>query len=125
MINDMWLIALAKCRQIARQMRPSLMQTDFIELFYEAIEGLDQESQKLILYEIKILAEKKFKAKLEEMTNLTRPYEEFRFSLKGDYKRIAVEGYCKHCKSDQTVALHYLDLKTPSLAEEKRGDCPN
>jgi hypothetical protein len=24
MINDKWLIALAKCRQIARQMRPSL-----------------------------------------------------------------------------------------------------
>jgi hypothetical protein len=100
-------------------------QTEFTDLFYEAIEGLDKESQKLILYEIKILTEGKFKAKLEVMTSLTRPYEEFRFNLKGDYKRIAVEGHCKHCKSNLPVALNYLDFRTLSIAKEKKVDCPN
>jgi hypothetical protein len=98
--------------------------SDFTNLFYESIEGLDQENQKLILYEIKILAEGKFKGKLEEMTHLTRPYEEFRFNLRGDYKRFAFEGYCKNCKSSRPVALNYLDLKTLSVANEKRADCP-
>jgi hypothetical protein len=99
-------------------------QTDFTDVFHQAIEGLDQESQKLILYEIKIFAENKFERKLQEQTNLTRPYEEFRFKLRSDYERIAVEGYCEHCKGNQTVALHYLDLKL-SPENEKSVDCPN
>jgi hypothetical protein len=100
-------------------------QTDFIDLFYEAIEGLNQENRKLILYEIKTLAEETFKRKLEEVTHLTRPYEEFRFNLRGDYNRIAIEGYCEYCKSNRPVALNYLDLRRLSVANEKRADCPN
>lgn len=103
-------------------------QTDLTDLFYEAIEGLDQENRKLILYEIKILAEEiaeEFKRKLEEVTHLTRPYEELRFNLRGDYNRIAIEGYCEYCKSNRPVALNYLDLRRLSVANEKRANCPN
>jgi hypothetical protein len=83
---------------------------------YETLEELNEEVRKLILYSLKISAEKKFENKQED---LTREYEEFRFNLRTDYELIAVQGYCENCKDTQNLALHYKDLTS------RKVNCPS
>jgi hypothetical protein len=86
-----------------------------LDVLYETVEKLDQKVQKLILYRLKISAEKRYENK---QVDLTREYEEFRFRLRSDYKRVAVQGYCGKCKSMQNLALHYNELTS------RRVKCP-
>ena len=87
--------------------------SSFVDAFYDTIESLDPEIKKLVLYQIKIVAENRFRYILE---NIPRLYEELRFGLRSDYERIAAAGYCSSCDCDQVITLHYLDLKRISLA---------
>jgi hypothetical protein len=83
-------------------------ETAFTNILIETIEELDQEDKKLILNRLKMLAEEDYE---NSQQDLTREYEEFRFELRYDYERIAIQGHCESCKIKQNVALKYLDLK--------------
>jgi len=97
--------------------------SSFIDAFYDTIESLDPDIKKLVLHQIKIVAENRFRYILE---NIPRQYEELRFGLRSDYERIAAAGYCDSCDCDQVITLHYLDLKRFSLANgyDTNWTCP-
>jgi nitrate/TMAO reductase-like tetraheme cytochrome c subunit len=54
-----------------------------------------------------------------------RQYEQFLFNLRSDHERIAVQSYCEKCKSKQNLALHYLDLISPTGNDGIRAKCPS
>ncbi len=60
--------------------------SSFVDAFYDTIESLDPDIKKLVLHQIKIVAENRFRYILE---NIPRQYEELRFGLRSDYERIA------------------------------------
>lgn len=97
--------------------------SSFVDAFYDTIESLDPDIKRLVLHQIKIVVENRFRYILE---NIPRQYEELRFGLRADYERIAAAGYCNSCDCDQVIALHYLDLKRISLArgQNKNWKCP-
>jgi hypothetical protein len=97
--------------------------SSFVDAFYDTIESLDTDIKKLVLHQIKIVAENRFRYILE---NIPRQYEELPFGLRSDYERIAAAGYCNSCDCDQAITLHYLDLKRISLTNggDTNWTCP-
>jgi hypothetical protein len=96
--------------------------TEFRKVLYETVEELDEEVKELVLYYMKLFAEGQYENKQQDST---RQYEEFRFNLRNDYERIAVQRYCENCKSKQNLALHYWDLISPTDNDGKRAKCPS
>jgi YD repeat-containing protein len=98
------------------------VQMDLVGIWYETIQHLDPEIQKLMLYRTKVSQERRFEL---NRISVSKEYEEFRFELRSDYERIAVQGYCENCKSMQNVALHYLELIRFSRTDniDIRVDC--
>lgn len=92
---------------------------EFLNVFWETIKDLDEDVKNLILFQIKGYAESKFEKRQE---NVSREYEEYRFKLRSDYKRIAIEGYCNNCRLKQVIGINYLDIKRISAA---RADATN
>ena len=97
-------------------------QTEFLKVLYETVEALDKEVKKLVLYNMKLFAERQYENKQQDST---RQYEQFRFDLRRDYERIAVQGYCENCKNKQNLALHYSDLISPTANDGIRVKCPS
>ena len=91
----------------------------FLDVFWETIKNLDTETKWLILFQTKIVTESRFENRQE---NISREYEEYRFKIRSDYKRIALEDYCKKCRRKQVIGIHYLDIKRISAA---RADTTN
>jgi hypothetical protein len=85
------------------------------------VDELDEVKQ-LVLYNMKLFAERQYENK---QLDSTRQYEKFRFSLRSDHERIAVQRYCENCKSKQNLALHYSDLIHPTDNDGIRAKCPS
>jgi hypothetical protein len=93
----------------------------FTNILIETIRELEQKDQKLILNRLKMHAEEDYENSQDDWT---REYEEFRFESINDYAHVAIQGYCKNCKTKRNVKLHYLDLRRISISDNKRIDCP-
>ena len=59
--------------------------SSFVDAFYDTIESLDPDIKKLVLHQIKIVAENRFRYILED---IPRQDQELRFGLRSDYERI-------------------------------------
>jgi hypothetical protein len=82
---------------------------DFWNIWLETIKELNTKTQQLVLFQIKLDAERRFQNKKEYLTS---EYEEMRFLYRGDYSRIAVEGNCEKCNLQQgSVMLDLLDYR--------------
>jgi hypothetical protein len=101
------------------------LEADLLDTIYETINELDGQVKKLFLYRMKMFTENNFENRLENTgTDLdSKEYEEFRFNLRGDYEQIAIRSYCENCKSNQNIALHYLDLISPTTHDNMAAKC--
>ena len=103
--------------------RDSQEQMNFLTVWYDLVQVLEPEIQNMMLYRMKLSIERMF----ENMHDLTKEYEEFRFKLRGNYQTIALEAYCKKCKVRRNVALHYLNYVKRFILDAKneiRVKCP-
>jgi hypothetical protein len=82
--------------------------TYFLELWFETIEELNQEVQQLILYQMKLSAERRFE---DSLVYNDREYEKLRFDSRDNYEIIVVEGVCEKCKRAATVKLPYKEYR--------------
>lgn len=80
----------------------------FLDLWRETIEELEPEVAALILFQMKLNAERRFQNITE---SFTREYEEMHFQKRNDYERIVVEGDCVKCNFQTVIALPYLDYR--------------
>jgi hypothetical protein len=80
----------------------------FLDLWRETIEELEPEVAALILFQMKMNAERRFQNIREYFT---REYEEMHFQNRNDYERIVVEGDCVKCNFQTVIALPYLDYR--------------
>jgi 5-methylcytosine-specific restriction endonuclease McrA len=103
------------------------LDSDLLDVIYETIGDLDDHSKKLFLYRMKMFAENNFENRLENISTEfdSKDYEEFRFSLREDYERIATRSYCENCKNSQNMVLHYSGLVSPSARENIQVTCSN
>jgi hypothetical protein len=85
----------------------SEVQTELLRIWYETIQDLEPDVQKLMLYRTKMSLERRFE---NNQINPSKQYEEFRFKLRSDFDKIAIPGYCETCKCMQNIALPYLEL---------------
>lgn len=99
---------------------------NFLDLFHETIEELEPEVKELVLYQMKLSAERRFEIKKQY---LSRSYERRRFRHRDDYGRIVLEGDCESCKIGSIVVWDYIDYrkKFSSLNRDDpiRLDCGN
>ena len=79
----------------------------FMDLWNETFEDLDKKARSLVLFQMKLSAERRFE---DTKGFLTREYEEMRFKNRDDYERIVVEGSCKRCGTGPAV-LPYLEYR--------------
>ena len=103
--------------------RDSQEQMNFLTVWYHLVQVLEPEIQNMMLYRMKLSIERMF----ENMHDLTKEYEEFRFKLRGNYQTIALEAYCKKCIVRRNVALHYLNYVKRFILDAKneiRVKCP-
>jgi hypothetical protein len=80
----------------------------FLDLWRETIDELEPEVAALILFQMKLNAERRFQNIREYFT---REYEEMHFQNRNDYERIVVEGDCIKCNFQTVIALPYLDYR--------------
>ena len=96
----------------------------FLHLFVEAIEELEPGVREIVLYQMKLSAERKFEIK---KNYLSRSYEIRRFRHRDDYERIVLEGDCENCKIGSIVVWSYIDYKkifsSLNRADPIRLDC--
>ena len=79
----------------------------FLDLWHEGLEELELNQKALVLYQMKLDAERRFQNKKEYFT---KEYEEIRFQYRNNYENIVVEGNCEKC-GDGPLALSYLDYR--------------
>jgi hypothetical protein len=91
-------------RVVDRGFQGSQSQIDFLDLWYGTIKELVPEVRKLLLYRLKLHFENMFE---QNNAPLNKRYEEFRFDLRDNYERIAVEAVCKNCYHKEYLGLHY------------------
>jgi hypothetical protein len=84
--------------------RGSDVQRELVALWFETVQELEPEIRKLMVYGFKRNVENRFENKQE---SLSREYEQFRFELRGDHEKIALEGYCLNCKRKGNLGIHY------------------
>jgi hypothetical protein len=85
------------------------MRRNFFNLWRETLEKLGSNQKALVLYQMKLDAERRFQNKKEYLTS---EYEEMRFLYRDDYSRIAVEGSCEKCNLQQgSIMLDFLDYR--------------
>src|SRR5215212_3224518 len=89
----------------------------FLDLWREAVEELESNQKALVLYQMKLDAERRFQTRTEYFT---KEYEEKRFQYRDNYENIVVEGNCKKCGTGP-LALSYLDYRK-GFANVVRGD---
>lgn len=99
---------------------------NFLGLFHETIEELEPEVKDIVLYQMKLSAERRFEIK---KNYLSRSYERERFRHRDDYERIVLEGDCENCKIGSIVVWSKIEYrkKFSSLNRDDpiKVDCGN
>jgi hypothetical protein len=89
----------------------------FFDLWHESLEELEANQKALVLYQMKLDAERRFQNKKEYFT---KEYEEKRFQYRDNYEYIVVEGSCQNCGTGP-LALSYLEYRK-GFANVARND---
>ena len=99
---------------------------NFLDLFHETIEELEPEVKDIVLYQMKLSAERKFEIK---KNYLSRRYERYRFMYRANYESIVLEGNCENCNVESIVIWSYIDYRkkfsTLNRDDPIRLDCEN
>jgi hypothetical protein len=80
---------------------------DFMDLWNKIFEELDQNIKALVLFQMKLDAERRFQNSKEY---LTKEYEEVRFQNRNNYDSIVIEGTCDKCGTGPVI-LPYLEYR--------------
>jgi hypothetical protein len=98
----------------------------FLKLFHETIEELEPGVKELVLYQMKLTAERRFEFKKRY---LSRSYERERFKHRDDYENIVLEGDCESCKMGSIVVWDYIEYRkifsSLNRKDPIRLDCGN
>jgi hypothetical protein len=94
-------------RVVGLGLKDERLRKDFMDLWNETLEGLDPKLKALVLFHMKLDAERRFQNSKEY---LTKEYEEIRFKNRNNHDRIVVEGTCKKCGTGPIV-LPYLEYR--------------
>jgi hypothetical protein len=89
----------------------------FFDLWRESLEELEANQKALVLYQMKLDAERRFQNKKEYFS---KEYEEKRFQYRDNYEYIVVEGNCQNCGTGP-LALSYLKYRK-GFANVARND---
>lgn len=89
----------------------------FFDLWRESLEELESNQKTLILYQMKLNAERRFQNKKKYFT---KEYEEMRFRYRDSYENIVIEGNCEKCGTGP-LALSYLQYRK-GLTHVARND---
>ncbi|HZC50274.1 MAG TPA: hypothetical protein VE244_14575 [Nitrososphaeraceae archaeon] len=89
----------------------------FFDLWRESLEELGSNQKALVLYQMKLDAERRFQNKKKYFT---KEYEEKHFQYRDNYENIVVEGNCEKCGTGP-LALSYLEYRK-RLAHVARND---
>lgn len=99
---------------------------NFLNLFHETIEELEPGVKELVLYQMKLSAERRFESKKR---HLSRSYERERFNHRDDYENIVLEGDCENCKLRSIVIWDYIEYRkifsSLNRKDPIRLDCGN
>jgi hypothetical protein len=83
---------------------------------------LEPEIRKLGVYQLKLTAESRFENNQE---GVSRQYEDLRFSLRGDYEKVALKGHCLNCKREGNLGLHYSEYIKIITGNARGARCPH
>jgi hypothetical protein len=80
----------------------------FNELFNETVNELDEDTKKLVLYQLKLDFEKIVE---QEGLRHYKGFEDGRFELRGSYEFAAIEGYCYLCQLYYPLGVNILEYR--------------
>ena len=80
----------------------------FNELFNETVNELDEDTKKLVLYQLKLDLEKIVE---QEGLRHYKGFEDGRFRVRGSYELAAIEGYCYLCQLYYPLGVNILEYR--------------
>ena len=86
-------------------LKESIDRKRFLDLWLHTLEQLSPYHKKLLLFQMKLNAENRYRSKLEAYS---KEYEETWFENRNDYERIVIEGKCHRCEMEHVLVWPYI-----------------
>jgi len=107
-------------------LKESIDRKRFLDLWLRTLEQLSPYDKKLLLFQMKLNAENRYRSRLQ--AGYSREYEGKWFELRNDYERIVIEGKCHRCEKEYVLVWPYISYRQEYANVESGSpiitDCP-
>jgi hypothetical protein len=85
----------------------------FFDVYDETLNQLDPEIREFHLYDLKLDIQRR----MDKLATSTKVYEKVRFEVRGDYDKVALEGFCKICDAYFTIDIYILGFRALTMLQ--------